>query len=198
MPKISRVKDIELGLSGPKNRSNRSPKRIRDDKRRALRRAGTNGAYRSKFNGTEEALRGHTYTLAPNRTEVWTRTTREIADYVGRTYKNGGDVKTSIDKLKQVEIPPPRDLPVATPAVLATPTDFTTTPPTPATPAIDEILAPTPTEKRIWEREVDEFMKMKISIQESAKKLENTGRVRANKKSSALERGNLLKNSASI
>lgn len=47
-------------------------------------------------------------------------------------------------------------------------------------------------------KQVDEFMKMKISIQDSAKKLENTGRVRANKKSSALERGNLLKNSASI
>jgi len=47
-------------------------------------------------------------------------------------------------------------------------------------------------------KQIDEFMKMKISIQESAKKLENTGRVRANKKSSALERGNLLKNAATL
>ena len=170
MPSISRIKDMELGLSGPKNRSNRSPKRLRGDKRRALRRTNKSHAYKPKFRGTEEALRGHTYTLAPNRTEVWTRTTREIADYVGRTYKNGGDVKRSIDKLKQVEIPPPRDLPVATPAVLATPTDFSTTPPTPATPAIEEVLAPTPTEKRIWEREVDEFMKRRTVL---ARNLEN-------------------------
>ena len=90
MPNISRVKYIELGLSGPKNRSNRSPKRLRGDKRRALRRTSKNGAYRPKFRGTEEALRGRIYTLAPNRTEVWTRTTRELSDYVGRTYKNAG------------------------------------------------------------------------------------------------------------
>ena len=170
MPKISRVKDIELGLSGPKNRSNRSPKRLRGDKRRALRRTNKNGAYMPKFRGTEEALRGYTYTLAPNHTEVWTRTTREIADYVDRTYKNGGDVKRSIDKLKQVDIPPSRDLPVATPAVLAAPTDFSTTPPTPATPAVKEIPAPTPTGKRIWEREVDEYMKRSSVL---ARNLEN-------------------------
>ena len=166
MPNSSRVKDIELGLSGPKNRS---PKRLRGDKRRAYKR-GRNGAYRSSFQGTEDALKGYTYTLAPNRTEVWTKTTREIADYVGRNYKNGGGVKRSIDKLKVVEIPTPPDLPVAVPAVEATDTDFTTVPPTPGTPAIDAIPGPTPTEKRIWEREVDEYMKRKQIL---ARNLEN-------------------------
>ena len=89
MPNHSRVHDIELGLSDPKNRSNRSPKKLRGDNRRAHRR-NRNHTTCSRFRGTEDALKGHVYTLAPNRTEVYQKTTREIADYVGRTYKNGG------------------------------------------------------------------------------------------------------------
>ena len=149
MPNHSRVTDIELGLSGPKGRSNRSPKKLRGDYRRARRRS-KNHSTRSRFRGTEDALKGHVYTLAPNRTEVYQKTTREIADYVGRTYKNGGDVKRSIDKLTIIDIPAPMELPVATPAVPATPTDYSTIPPTPGTPGSEEILPPTPTQKWIW------------------------------------------------
>ena len=69
--------------------------------------------------------------------------------------KTGGDVKRSIDKLTIIDIPAPVELPVATPAVPATPTDYSTIPPTPGTPGSEEILPPTPTQKQIWEREVD-------------------------------------------
>ena len=75
--------------------------------------------------------------------------------------KTGGDVKRSIDKLTIIDTPAPVELPVATLAVPATPTDYSTIPPTPGTPGSEEILPPTPTQKRIWEREVDEYMKRK-------------------------------------
>ena len=166
MSNSSRVKDIELDLSGPKNRS---PKKLRGNRRRVFKR-GRSGAYSSRFTGTENALKGYTYTLAPNRIEVWTKTTREIADYVGRMYKNGGDVKRSIDKLKVIDIPTPPDLPVVTPAVEATDTDYTTVPLAPGTPAVEATPGPTPTGKRIWEREVDEYMKRKQVL---ARNLEN-------------------------
>ena len=84
--------------------------------------------------------------------------------------KNGGDVKCSIDKLRIIDIPAPPNLSAATPAVEATEIDFSTVPPTPGTPAVEATPAPTPTEKRIWEREVDEYMKRKQVL---ARNLEN-------------------------
>ena len=70
MPNYSRVHDIELDISGPKARSNRPPKKLRGDKRRAYRRSRNNNT-RSQFSGTEDAFMGHVYTLAPNRNEVY-------------------------------------------------------------------------------------------------------------------------------
>ena len=102
------------------------------------------------------------YSLAPNRTEIYQKTTHKIVDCVGRTYKHGGRrVKRSIDKLKIINILKPVKLPVATPAVAPTPTAYSDIPLTPGTIGSEEILPPTLTEKRIWEREVDEYMKRK-------------------------------------
>ena len=56
--------------------------------------------------GNEETLLSNIFTLAPTLTEVLTRISK-IADHVGKTFRNGSDVKRSTDALKKVTIPPP-------------------------------------------------------------------------------------------
>ena len=60
-----RVQDIELGLVGSRSRSNHSPKRLRGDRRRAIKRS-KNGNSRSGFTSTEEALKEDVYQLQSN------------------------------------------------------------------------------------------------------------------------------------
>ena len=68
-------------------------------------------------------------------------TTREIAEYVGRTFKYGGDIKATIEQLAEVNIERP-------------------TPPANAT---DDI------EKLIFSREIDEYVKRKTFLRENMK-----------------------------
>ena len=79
-----------------------------------------------KFEGSEANLKGMVYTLGFAQGEMFTKTTRDISLYVGKTYKNGGDIKKTIDKLELIDIPPPADL--------------------------DDTIA-TKAEQRIWERD---------------------------------------------
>ena len=51
-----------------------------------------------KFTGLEDALGDYTYTLGHIQAENFATTTKAISNYVGKTYKNGGDVKRSIDQ----------------------------------------------------------------------------------------------------
>ena len=87
----------------------------------------------TRYEGAELALEKHVYTLGYTKYEAFNRTTKEIAEHVGCTYKDGGDVQRTIDAMKKVTIKEPEDFP--------------TNPP------------PTATQKRIWEKEVDEFTK---------------------------------------
>ena len=65
----------------------------------------------TNFEGSEPKLGSHTYTLGYTQHEAFNRTTKEISDFVGRTYRNGGDMKRTIDAMTKINIPPPADLP---------------------------------------------------------------------------------------
>ena len=65
----------------------------------------------TNFEGSESKLDSHTYTLGYTQHEEFNRTTKKIADYVGRTYRNGGDIKRTIDAMEKINIPLPADLP---------------------------------------------------------------------------------------
>ena len=49
-----------------------------------------------KFEGSEANLKGMVYTLGFAQGEMFTKTTRDISLYVGKTYKNGGDIKRTM------------------------------------------------------------------------------------------------------
>jgi hypothetical protein len=58
-----------------------------------------------KFEGKCEDLKGHIYDCANIRQgNQYSRTTKEISEYVGRTFKFGMDTKLSIEKL-QISMP---------------------------------------------------------------------------------------------
>ena len=64
-----------------------------------------------KFEGKCEALKGHIYDCDPRQADMYTKTTKEIAEYVGREYKYGSDVRLSIETMAEVTIPEPQDPP---------------------------------------------------------------------------------------
>ena len=100
---------------------------------------------RTRFQGHEEGLEDHTYTLGPQQSERFMVTTKALSNHVGRTFKNGGDVKRSVDQLRMMNIPHPRVLSQVIPEISATPGDPDAVPPVPATPLIPAVPGPTPT-----------------------------------------------------
>jgi hypothetical protein len=97
-----------------------------------------------KFEGNCDDLKGNIYNCSDaKQADIFIKTTKVIAEYVGRTYKYGGDVMEAVEKL---EVP-----------VLSQPGE----PPATAT----------KTELRIWEKEVDEFVYRKTRFRENIKSL---------------------------
>jgi hypothetical protein len=53
-----------------------------------------------KFEGRCEELKGHIYDCSDARqSDIFAKTTKEIAVYVGRTYKYGSDAGLAVEKL---------------------------------------------------------------------------------------------------
>jgi hypothetical protein len=50
----------------------------------------------SKFEGRHDALKGHVYDLGKGQSDTFIKTSREITDYMGRTYEKSGDICESI------------------------------------------------------------------------------------------------------
>jgi len=67
----------------------------------------------SKFEGRCEDLKGHVYDYANPRqaADQYTKTTHEICEYVGRTYKYGADTKTALENLTVPVLAEPEDPP---------------------------------------------------------------------------------------
>ena len=95
-----------------------------------------------RFEGRCEDLKGHVYdSVDARQADQYTKTTREIAEFIGRTYKYGMDTRLSIEKMKPFYIPQPED------------------PPEDAT----------RTELRIWEKSVDDYVRRKTILTENIK-----------------------------
>ena len=98
----------------------------------------------AKFEGKCTDLKGHIYDCSDVRQpDQYTKTTKEIAEYVGRTYTYGGDVRLAVETL--------------TLPILTTPVD----PPDGAN----------RTETRIWEKTVDEHVRQRSHLAENIKTL---------------------------
>jgi hypothetical protein len=97
-----------------------------------------------KFEGKCADLKGHIYDCSDVRqSDQYTKTTKEIAEYVGRTYTYGGDARLAVETL--------------TLPTLTAPTD----PPENAN----------RTDTRIWEKTVDEHVKQRSYLAENMKTL---------------------------
>ena len=66
---------------------------------RGQRQGRRNRPQRTRFHGRIEALQEHVYNLHPIRTgtDTFANTTREIAEYIARTYKGGGEFIQAMD-----------------------------------------------------------------------------------------------------
>ena len=97
----------------------------------------------SRFEGRCEELKGHVYDYANPRQAAnqYTKTTREICEYVGRMYKYGADAKMALEGLQVPMFTQPED----------PPEDATRT-------AI-----------RMWEKRIDELVKKETVLEENLK-----------------------------
>jgi Zinc knuckle len=97
-----------------KSPSDDKSKANNDNKGRGFRR----GSAQPKFEGKTEALKGHVYVYGDSRqSDMYTQTTKEIAEYVGRTLSYGNDIANAITNLRLptiVEPPEPVPTPPAT------------------------------------------------------------------------------------
>ena len=97
-----------------------------------------------KFEGKCTELKGHIYDCSDSRqSDQFTKTTKEIAEYVGRTYKYGGDIRVVVNNLEEISITEPTDPPDGA----------------------------TKTQTRIWEKQVDEYVKRETYMHENIKTL---------------------------
>jgi hypothetical protein len=100
---------------------------------------------RQKFEGKCDALKGNIYDFGDSRqADQFMRTTKEVAEYVGTTYKYGSDVREAVEQLETPEL---------------------TAPPYPPNAAND------PTATRVWEKRVDAFIKREDYLAQNIKTL---------------------------
>jgi Zinc knuckle len=96
----------------------------------------------NRFEGRCEDLKGHVYdSIDARQADQYTKTTREITEFIGRTYKFGMDTRLSIEHMQVFIIQLPED------------------PPENAT----------RTEIRIWEKSVDDYVKRRTILAENIK-----------------------------
>ena len=114
-------KDNRYPLSIPTPKNGARPPRFNSGRATRSQQQNQKKRRQDKFTGLEDALGDYTYTLGHLQAENFATTTKAISNYVGKTYKNGGDVKRSIDQLRTIDIPQPTHLHTATPRYPQTP-----------------------------------------------------------------------------
>ena len=98
----------------------------------------------AKFEGKCAKLKGYIYDCSNSRqADIFTKMTKEIAEYVGRTYKYGNDTKLVVENLTMPIFTEPADPP----------------------------STPTKTQTRIWEKKVDEYVRKESYLEENLKTL---------------------------
>jgi hypothetical protein len=99
--------------------------------------ARTAAVQQPKFEGRCDDLKGFTFDYTDSRQKAGYNTSiKELAEYVGRTYTYGGDIRWTVENEKMFPVPCPKDVAADAGA----------------------------TDKRIWERRVDEYVKRKNKI----------------------------------
>jgi hypothetical protein len=99
--------------------------------------ARTASVQQPKFEGRCDDLKGFTFDCTDSRqTAGYNTSIKELAEYVGRTYTYGGDIRWTVENKKMFNVPCPKDV------------------------AADDGA----TDKRIWERRVDEYVKRKHKL----------------------------------
>lgn len=97
-----------------------------------------------KFEGKCVDLKGHIYDCSDaKQSDIFAKTTKEVAGYVGRTFKYGGDMQIAVENLELPSIEIPTDPP-------------------------DDASK---TELRIWEKGVDEHVRRINYLKENVKTL---------------------------
>jgi hypothetical protein len=132
-PEIKHNVDKKSGFIGRKNQGNRYMGQIAPKS--------------TKFEGKTEALKGHIYDCSDSRqSDQFARTTKEIAEYLGRTArKHGGDIRVTVTNLTVCNIEMPMDLPT--------------------------VPTPTPLENKIWEEKVKKYVERESCLAENVKML---------------------------
>ena len=126
--------------SGPGGRHGRQNNRRRHNNRRHQQQQPR----APKFEGRCDDLKGYIYDCNDSKqADAYAKTTKEVAEYVGRTFKYGNDVRLAIETMTVPTIPQPPD-----PAQNAT-----------------------RTEERLWEKRVDEVVKRETHLEENLKTL---------------------------
>ena len=71
------------------------------------------GNQTNSFQGKEEKLKGHVFDVLPYKSgKLFTKVTREIAEYAGREYPNAGDFRVAMEELEPVQLDKPQWSPV--------------------------------------------------------------------------------------
>jgi hypothetical protein len=97
-----------------------------------------------RFQGKCDELKGHIYDCSDSRqSDVYTKTTKEIGEYVGRTYRYGSDVRRAVQKLTMPTLPVPAD---------------------PADGATKAVV-------RMWEKKIEDFVKHELALEENLRTL---------------------------
>ena len=98
--------------------------------------------YNERFKGATEALEGNVFDCGYSQTEQYNKTVKAIAEYVGIMYKNGTDVRISIEQIERVNIP-----------------------------ISEEPGNATSLQTRIWQKEVDEAVRRRTILKQNLKTL---------------------------
>ena len=97
-----------------------------------------------KFEGKCDKIKGHIYNCSnSHQLDLFTKTTKEIEEYVGRTYKYGGNMQLLVENLMLPCLVAPEDPPKGA----------------------------SRTEERIWATSMDEYVKQRNYLDENVKTL---------------------------
>jgi hypothetical protein len=111
------------------------------NRRRPFKEQGT-AIRQPKFEGKCEELKGDIYDCSdPRQSDTFVKTTKEIAEYVGRTFKYGSDARLAVENLSMPVMTEPND-----PADTASKTQV-----------------------RIWGKKVDKYVKRETYLSENMK-----------------------------
>jgi hypothetical protein len=103
------------------------------------------GTAECKFEGRCEDLKGFVFDFTDGKNaDIYNLSMKEIAEYGGRTYTYGGDLKFTVESEEKFTLPKPTKV------------------------EVDQLDA---THKQIWEKRIDEYVKLDMKLNENCQNL---------------------------